>query len=405
MAVFEDLKIVDFSWSIVGPMTSRYFADWGATVIRVESEKYPDAVRSSPPFKDGIPGPDRSSYYSNYNINKYGITLNLRNPDAVSVARRLIKWADILLESFRPGTMKKWGLDYNSIKELNTGIIYVSSSMLGQTGPYKDFPGYGSHGASIAGFNGVTGWPDRPPVLPSPAYTDIVAPRFLVVSIIEALFNQKKTGKGRYIDQSQVEAGLQFLTTEILDYGVNKRTANRNGNRDAHAAPHGAYPCAGEDRWCTISVKSDYEWKALCEAMNRPDLAQNLKFSSQSFRKMNETEIDILIGEWTKRFSPEEVMAMLQHKGVPAGIVERAADMHNDTHLKYRNHFPVIDHPFIGQHSTEALAIRLSNTPATIRFRGPYLGEHNEFVCINILGISDEEFIHLVESGAFSQDS
>jgi len=398
---FKGLKVVEFTWYTVGPRAVRYFADHGATVVKVESPVRFDGGRANPPYKDEVAEVNRSGWFSLFNANKYGMTLDLNKEVGVALAKRLIEWADILVESYRPGVMKKWGLDYDSVKDLNPGLIYASTCMLGQTGPNRHYAGFGHHAAALAGFDDITGWPDRMPSCVFWAYTDHVAPQFLVDAIVMALLQRRKTGKGQYIDQSQNESAVQFLAPAFLDYVVNGRVTARDGNHDPNAAPHNAYRCAGEDRWCTIAVFNDEEWKSFCKVIGQPMLIEAPMFATLMHRKENEAELDQLVEEWTSKLPAETVMEKLQQAGVAAGIVETAEDMHHDPQLKHRNHFLTFDHPVIGPHPVDALPPKLSKTPARQYMPPPCLGEHNAHVCTDILGMSDEEFVALMAEGVF----
>lgn len=401
MEVFKALKIADFSWTGVGPAATRYFADHGATVVKIENNDHPDILRVSAPFKDDVAGIDRGSYWANYNSNKLGVTLELNTPGGNAIAKKVIQWADIFVESFTPGVIKRWGLDYESIRDSNPALIYASTSQMGQTGPHSQYSGFGLQAAAIAGFADITGWPDLAPDTPFLSYTDFVAHRYLIISLIVALFHRKKTGKGQYIDQSQTESGLQFLIPPLLDLQINKKTVTRNGNRDPHAAPHGAFRCAGEDRWCVIAVFDEEQWQTLCTTMGKPELAHDPRFCTLCMRKENEDKLESIIEEWTIHLPAKTVMNTLQKAGVAAGLVETAEDMHNDPQLKHRNHFWVYGHPVIGSHTVEAPAFQLSKTPAKKYMRAPCMGEHNEYVCTQILKMSDEEFLEMLASGAF----
>jgi crotonobetainyl-CoA:carnitine CoA-transferase CaiB-like acyl-CoA transferase len=399
--VFNGIKIADFSWNIVGPLSARYFADHGATVVKVESTQRPDTCRITAPFKDNTPGVNRGTFFCNYNINKYSMTLNLDKAEGISVAKRLISWADVFWESFSPGNMKKWGLDYDSVKDLNPGLVYASSSMMGQTGPYHTYAGYGVHASAISGFDDIAGWPDRGPSGVFSSYTDFIAPHSLITAILVALFQRKRTGKGQYLDHSQLEASVQFSSAALLDYAINKRIRTRDGNRDPYAAPHNAYLCAGEDRWCTIAVYTDEEWQAFCRVIGQPALMKDPKFATLSKRKENEDELDHLIEEWTRKLPDETVMDMMQRAGIASGVVRTAEGMHRDAQFKHRNHFWIFDHPVIGPHTVDALPIRRSKTPAKAALRAPCLGEHNEFVCSELLGLSNDDYVTLKQAGAF----
>jgi len=223
--VFEGIKVADFSWVGVGPETARELAEHGATVIRIESHRTPDILRLAAPFKDFKPGIDRSAFGMCYNTNKLGMSLDLNKPKGREVARRLVMWADIITDGMTTGTMAKWGLDYESVKKIKPDIIYYSTNQPGQYGPYSRFAGYGSQGAAIAGMYSVTGWPDRGPAYIYGAYTDFISPFFLVCALVAALDYRRRTGKGMYLDQSQWEAGANFLGPIILDYAVNQSSA------------------------------------------------------------------------------------------------------------------------------------------------------------------------------------
>ena len=401
MRALDGLKVVDFSWNITGPTTVRYLADHGATVVRIESPEHPDNVRFKRPYKDEVVGVNRSGYFVNYNINKYGVTFDLKNVRGLELAKRLIGWADILVESFRPGVMKRWGLDYDSAKRLNPSLIYASTSQLGQTGPHRDYAGFGIQAAAIAGFDYVTGWYDRMPSGVFESYTDSIAPRFLIAAIMVALLQRRETGEGQYIEQAQLEAAVHFLAPALLDYSVNKRVKMRDGNRDPYAAPNGAYRCAGEDRWCVISVSTDEEWQSFCKVMGKSMLITDERFATLKLRKENEDELDRLVEEWTSKLSAEKVMNLLQKAGVAAGVVEKAQEMHNDIQLQHRKHYVVLDHPVIGQCTVDALPFRLSATPAEHRLPAPCLGQHNAYVCIELLNLRGDEFAKMAEAGAF----
>jgi len=397
----EGLKVLDFTWVAAGPIVGLYLAHHGATVIHVESTHRPDILRTAAPYKDNIPGLNRSGDWDAYHSNKLGMGLNLGHPKGVEVAKRLVIWSDIVAENFAPGIMKKLGLSYDDLKNLKPDIIMASTSNLGQTGPEALQPGYGTMLVSYAGFTSLTGWPDRTSVKPYGAYTDFVAPRFLVTALLAALDYHRRTGKGQYLDMSQLEAGAQCLAPALMDYAVNGRIWTRMGNECPYAAPHGAYSCQGDDRWCAIAVFNDEEWDALCQIMGNPDWTKKPEFATLLGRKKNEEELNERIGEWTKNFSAEKIVEKLQAVGIRAGVVKNAADVQDDPQLAYRHYFWQLEHPEIGLHSYEGPGFILSKTPAEIKSPSSLLGEHTEYVCREILGMSDEEFIDLLGQGVF----
>jgi crotonobetainyl-CoA:carnitine CoA-transferase CaiB-like acyl-CoA transferase len=318
--IFEGLKVADFSWVVVVPLTIRYLADHGATVIKIESRNRPDILRSFPPYKDNIQDGDHNVFSTNYNCNKYGITLNMNHPRARDIARRIISWSDVVAESYLPGIMESWGLSYEDIVEFKPDVIMISSTMQGHTGPRKMLTGYGLHLASLSGFTALMGWPDRSPAVPYGAYTDFVAPKFGVASIVAALLHRRRTGKGQYLDVSQHEAGLQFIAPSILDYQANGRDLQRRGNRDDIGAPHGVYPTKGDDNWIAISVFTDDQWHELSQLIEDKALIELEAFSTFEGRKVNEDELDRKISQWTAHYDSRALMEMLQSKGIPAGV-------------------------------------------------------------------------------------
>jgi len=399
--VFAGLKVLDFSWAIAAPWTVKYLADHGAVVVHVESSTRVDIIRAGPPFKDGKPGIDSSVYWANYHCNKYGLSLNMKHPRSLDLIKKLTSWADVVVENFAPGVMQRWALSYEELKEVKSDIIMLSSSQFGQTGPLATMPGTGIQLTSYAGFNHLTGWEDRDPCVLYGGYTDCPAARFGAIAIIAALLYRQRTGKGMYIDLSQYESGLHLLSPVLMDCQVNGRIAARKGNRHPLAAPHGIYPCRGDDSWCALAIFSEAQWKALGSAMGNPEWSKEIRFSTFPDRKSNEDELDKLISEWTVTLTAEEVMYKLQEAGVAAGVAQKSEQLYNDPQLKHRGYFWEVDHPVIGRHLLESQAFQLPKSPRKLRMPSPCMGEHNEYVCREILKLPDEEFVELLSEGVF----
>ncbi|MDO8673358.1 MAG: CoA transferase, partial [Dehalococcoidia bacterium] len=397
--VFEGLKVLDFCWVAAGPTTTKLLVDHGATVIRVESSHRPDTLRLASPFKDSLPGINRSGYYASFNNDKLSLALNLQQPKAIEIARKLVGWADIVAESYSPGAMSRMGLDYESLLRIKPDLIMFSTSQQGQTGPHAGIAGYGTQLVSLAGFTWLGGWPDRVPVGPQGAYTDTTAPAVGATAIAAALDYKRRTGKGMHIDLSHYESAANFIAPVLLDYMVNGRIQHAQGNRCPEAAPHGVFHCKGEERWCNIAVFNEEEWLALRGEMGNPDWAGKPEFASFDLRKLNEDELEKQIAIWTADQIAEEVMLRLQGAGVPAGVVQNSEDLHNDPQLAHRNFLRVLDHSEIGKHSYEALPFKLSKTPAELKKAAPCLGDDTEYVCTQILGLSDEEVVQLIADG------
>ena len=394
----EGINVIDLGWNITGPLTAKILADCGATVVEIESEKRLDPLRTMGPFKDGESGLNRCGNFNLWNTCKLGVTLDLSNPKGIETAKRFINWADVVIDNFAGGVMKKMGLGYDELKTKRPDIIMLSSTMQGQEGPFSKHPGTGHQLTGLSGFNHIAGWPDRePPYIGS--YTDFPAPRLNALAILAALDYRDRTGKGQFIDMSQLENGIHFMAPVLLDWAVNKKIAERMGNAHEQAAPHNAYPCKGDDRWCTIAVFTDKEWASFCRVIGNPPWTKDLKFSSQKSRKSNEKELDAWIEKWTSRHTDRKVMELMQAAGVAAGVVQTGEDiLEHDPQLKHRGFFWELDHPEIGKYHAPRPAFLLSKAPYR-PFRAPLIGEHNDYALREILGMDDEEIAELVIAG------
>lgn len=399
--VFQNVKVLEFGQIVAGPLISTYLTDYGAEVVHVESHKRPDQYRLYPPFKDNKPGINRGLDFAIYSHNKYGVTLNLRHPKGIEVAKRLLKdWANVVTENFTPGVMKRLGLDYEELRRIKPDLIMLSSCNLGQTGPYATHPGMGSHLTHLSGFTNMSGWPDRDPLILYGPYIDFIGVVYGTIALTAALDYRRRTGKGQHIDVAQLEGGVQFLAPTLLDYKVNNRVQERKGNRCDYAAPHGAYPCQGEDRWCVIAVFTDEEWQSLRKAIGEPDWVKDPKFATLLGRKRNEEELDRLIGEWTSKLTAEKVMTKLQSVGVESAVVKNPKEMYEDPHLQ-EYLWAEMDHAEIGKYHLQVPSFKLSKVPIQLRMPGPLLGEHNEYVYMNLAGLTQEEYKQLEKEGVF----
>jgi benzylsuccinate CoA-transferase BbsF subunit len=396
----DGVRIADFSWAAATPIATRMLADHGATVVRVESKSHVDTVRITGPFRNNEPGINKSGFYADFNSSKYGLALDMKQPSAHAIARRLIEWADVVVESFTPRVMAGWHLAYADIVKWKPEVIMLSSCMQGQTGPYRDYPGFGGQGAALAGLHYVTGWPDRVAAGPKGAYTDGIAPRFVASSILAALEYSARTGRGQHIDFAQVEAAISgFIATEVLDYTVNGNVATSDGNRSPHCAPHGCFACNGEDRWITIAIESDAQWVALRNAMGDPEWASDSKFQNLEGRLAFQDDIEREIEAWTRQHDAFDLADQFQACGIPAAPVQDAVDLFNDTQLAHRGHFRALDHVEMGTVSYNGPAHLLSETPAVLRWAAPCLGEHTTQVLKEFLGYSDDEIAKFTDLG------
>jgi benzylsuccinate CoA-transferase BbsF subunit len=397
-SVFKGINIAEFTIFGLGPVTGKFFSHYGATVVRVESSLRPDPTRMWPPFAKDKPGLNRGTFWAHMNTSKRSVCLNLKHPKSASVTKRLIEWSDIVIENFTPGVAESWGLSYEELKKIKPEIIMIRISNLGHTGPYLTQRGTGSSLQGLAGFTNLTGWSDRDPAFPYGAISDQYPPPLAAASAVAALLYRRRTGEGQYIDLSQLECSIPFLGPHVLDYVVNGRISSRVGNRSSCAAPHGAYRCKGDDRWCAIAVFTEEEWGNFCKALGNPPWTTEPRFREFQKRKENEDELDKLVEEWTLQKDAEEVMTQMQAAGVAAGVVENPKDMLSDPQLIHRNHFPKVNHPEIGSYVARNDAFRFSRTQSDIK-RAPCLGEDNEIIYKEQLGISEEEYVNLILEG------
>ena len=400
--VFSGLKILAFCWAVVGPLTMKFFADHGATVIRVETSKRPCTMRTSAPYKDNKPGLNRGGYFNYFNSNILSLSLNMQMPEAIDIAKKLVAECDVFMENYTPGNMEKWGLDYEELKKIKPDVIMLRQSGYGSWGPYSKLPAFGMVLTPIAGLPNYIGWPGKEPLpVGVSAYTDCISPRFATAALIAALDYRKRTGKGQMLDLSQFETAIYFLAPGLLEYISSGREPERIGNGSPYVAPHSVYSCKGDDRWCTIAVHNDEEWQRLCSEIGHPEYIDDPRFDTMANRKENEEELNRIIESWTAGFTAEEVMARLQATGVPAGVVENCSDTYNDPQLKRRNIYWEMEHSETGTFTHLGQSFQLSKTPAKAYSPSPLLGEHTEYVCSEILGMSDEEFVDLMQKGVF----
>jgi benzylsuccinate CoA-transferase BbsF subunit len=389
--------IVEFGSGAAGPIAARYFADAGATVIRVESKTRPDFLRN---YSEA--GPDASLFFAGLNAGKLGLTLNMKDPRGVDIAKRLIMQADAVSENFAPKAMKGFGLDYATLAADKPDLVMVSACLQGQTGPHKDYPGFGGQGAALSGYNFLTGWPDRAPLGPAGTITDSLAPRYVAAALAAGLLHRRATGHGVHLDLAQVESALFTLGPWLLDYAVNGHVYGRDGNRSDRAAPHGAFQAADDgevsDRWVALAVWDDEEWARFAKVVGIDDDG----FATFAQRKEREDELESLVTAWTQTRPAAETAQLLQSEGLDAHPVNDWADVHTDPHLVHRKHFVPLQHPVIGEHLYEESGFRLGQSDFHVRGPGPTLGQHNEQLLTELLGMTRTEIDDLAGDGVLS---
>jgi benzylsuccinate CoA-transferase BbsF subunit len=344
------------------------------------------------------PTMNNCGYYNWLNRNKLGVTLDLTTPKGSELCKEILKICDAVLENYSRGIMERFGLDYESVKKVNPEIIYVAMTALGSDGPYKDYVMFGRPQVYMSGIAHVTGYPDQPPHPINISWGDPVAGHHAMFAMLSALHYRKKTGKGQMIELSQWEGMIGISPESIMDYTLNGRIRERQANRHEFMAPHNVYRCAGGDhRWVAIGVGSDEEWDALCGVMGNPDWTKDEKFEDGLNRWKNQEELDTHIEEWTMGYTHYEVAEMLQKVGVASFPSLSNRGLVEDPHLDARDFFEEWDHPEIGKRTYDGLLWKMSKTPGSIRHRAPLVGEHNNYVFGELLGMPQEEIDRLVE--------
>jgi len=395
-APLAGVRVVDFTWAWAGPYAALLLALLGAEVIKVESRRRLDHTRlRSLMTGPTMGGPDHSAVFNDINLNKLSITLNLGRPEAVGIARELVKVSDVVIQNMRPGVMDRLGLGYEALKETRPDIIMLSSSAVGTTGPEQGYVGYAPNFAALSGLAYITGHPDGPPSTLTGAIDTRVGTT-AAFAILAALYYRRRTGRGQHIDLSSSEAIGCLAGDVFMDYTMNGRVRERSGNRDEVMAPHGCYPCQGEDRWVTIAVATEEEWRAFCKAVERPEWGSDARFADAASRRRHEAELDSLISEWTRWHTDYDVMRILQDVGVASAPTFSGRSIPQDPHCRERGIFVEVEHPVLGRRVVVGPPWRLSGTPACTPRAAPLLGEHNRYVLDELLGISQEEIERLV---------
>jgi len=394
------VKVLDLAWVVAGPLIGRSLADYGATVVRIDSSKRIETARMMGPFPGGTVDPQQSTLYENCNAGKLGLSLDLRLEAAREVVRDLAAWADIAVESFTPGQMAKWGLGFDQFYARNPRLIMVSTSLMGQSGPWTAYSGYGNHGAAISGFQNIVGPEGGPPVGPFGPYTDYVAPRFGLMATLAALDHVRRTGRGCHLDVSQSEAGVQLLAPQIAEYSVTGRVQSGAGNRDEAMAPHGIFLAEGWDSWVAIAARTDAEWAALARLIGGQAL--DSRFARLAGRKGDEDTLEAVVGAWTASRPAAEIETALQAIGVPVHLAVATEDFMADPQLNARGHFVRLPHPLMGEAVIEASRYRLSETPARYERAAPVYGRDNAHVLEEILGYDPTRIAALSADGVLA---
>lgn len=399
MKVFDGLRVIDLTWGVFGPTCLTQFSLMGAEVIKVETRNHPDFVRVQPaPAGLGktYSGLNQCPSFNDQNFNKLSITLDVATPKGIELMTRLIKISDVFAQGFTPGVTQKLGFDYETVRKIKPDIIYLSVSAFGDEGPESRNMGYAPLFAAYAGWGDLTGYPDGPPS--EIRVTGDSANSYLaLVHLLAALIWRQKSGKGQYLDYSAAEGIATYIGESIVEYSMTGRVPQRNANLDSIMAPHNCYRCEGDDQWISIVISTEEEWKAFCKAIGRAGLVEDEKFNSAYKRWCNQKKLDAIVEEWTINHTKYEVMDILQKVGVAAIASFTNKDLLEDPHCQERGLYGVVEHPETGARLVLRPTWRLSVTPSEITRHSPLIGQDNEYVFQELLGLSGEEMGKLVD--------
>jgi crotonobetainyl-CoA:carnitine CoA-transferase CaiB-like acyl-CoA transferase len=391
-APLEGIRVISFGTGAVIPDFGKILGEFGADVIKIESKENLDFMRTIGFDINNIPG------FNESNRNKRSFGVNLKTQKGKKLVRQLIKKTDIIGENFRGGVMASLGFGYNSVRRIKPDIIYISSQGFGAGGPYSDYQAYGPMLAAASGVLHLWAHPDDPyPVGSNVPLPDHIASKQAVVAVIAALDYRRRTGKGQFIDMSQVEVAASLIGEFCLEYTVNGRVPKAMGNRSLYAAPYGCYRCKGDDQWCAISVFTNDEWQGFCNAIGNPGWTKDPKFADTVSRLRNVDELDRLVEEWTIERDPHEVMNTLQAAGVAAGVAQRSIDTINDPQLKWLGAIIEVDHPVAGKRLYPGIPFKISNMTLRPSTAAPLLGQHTEEICRELLQMSEGDISRLKE--------
>ena len=393
------IRVADFSASWAGPHCVGLLAFMGAEVIKVESSAKLDLARYYPPFKDNNPGPDTAMWFAQMHRNSLSVTLNLRTPEGVKLASRLVSISDVMLENFRAGVADRLGLGYKELVKTNPQLIMAALSGFGAYGPRSRWVTYGMHVSNISGLMTSVGYPGAEAVSDWVEMPDPSSGVAGASAVLAALHYRLRTGKGQHIDLSEEETVIGFQPEKLMDYEINGRESERMGNKHPSMSPHGVYRCAGDDEWISIAVESEEEWVRLCSVIGREELARDEGFSTVAGRKENEAALDEIVEGWTLGRSKVEAMNALQRAGLGAMATLTNADLYHDEHLAARGFFAWDEHPTQGRARMPAQPWKMSGTPIAMTRPGPKIGEHNGYVLEELLGLSRQEVKELEGRG------
>jgi crotonobetainyl-CoA:carnitine CoA-transferase CaiB-like acyl-CoA transferase len=404
----EHIRICDFTGQLAGAGATKALAAFGAEVIRVEDPVRKgrwDILRGAPPFVDKRRGVDMGGGFNNHNTEKYGVTINLKVERGRELLTDLIRHCDVVTENFAAGVMDRLGFGWEELRRIRPDIIYVSNCGFGHSGPYEPYKTWGPIVQAVSGLTFTSGLPGREPAGWGYSYMDHTGGYYMAIAILMALVSRERTGEGQWVDLACTEAGASLNGPAILDYSVNGRPMRREGSPDSNRdnwpamSPHGVYPSRGEDRWVAIACRDDMDWQALSDVIGAP-WAQERRFATRAGRLAERDALDSMLADWTRERDPHEAARALVEVGVPASAVQSPEErIDKDPNTAAWHLFPTAVHREMGPVRVDGLGVHLSRTDWSIERGAPCLGEHNEKVFHELLGLSKDEIAELTEAG------
>ena len=405
----KNYRILDLSRIWAGPYCTKLLADMGAEVIKMESLSVYDShrgpvapARGIAAYPDGEPGEEpwnRNGWFNCLHFSKYGVTLELTSPEGRAVFEKLVSITDVLIENFRQGSLARLGYDYQALRKSRPDLIYVSMPAFGNDGPWQSYLAYGIGQEQLSGMAHMTGYAGEGPMKSGINHGDPITGSHAAGVGLAALRHRRRTGQGMFIDVSQQESAVSLIGAEVLAYQISGEEPERKGNHSSRVAPHNAYACLGDDRWITIAVANDRQWRALADLVAGFDLGSDPRFSTNENRLENQDKLDRIISGWTASQDAFQLADRLQEIGVPSSPVLRGPDLLDDAHYKERGTFVAVDHPHVGMRWYPGISWKMSATPGQIRWASPALGQHNRQVYGQLLGLSEEEIAGLEDTG------
>ncbi len=405
----KNYRVLDLSRIWAGPYCTKLFADMGAEIIKMESLSVYDShrgpvnpARGIAAYPDAEPGEEpwnRNGWFNCLHMSKYGVTLELTEPEGRRVFEQLVSISDVVIENFRQGSLERLGYTYEELRKHRPDLIYVSMPAFGNTGPWKGYLGYGIGQEQLSGMAHMTGYRGEGPMKSGINHGDPITGSHAAGVLMAALRHRRKTGKGMFIDVSQQESSVALMGPEVLAYQMTGQEPERLGNRSRWYAPANSYPCAGDDRWVTIAATNDKQWQSLAQAMDAAGMANDPRFATPEKRRENHDDLDAVISEWTIGQEASKITQKLQDAGVPAGPVLRGPDLLQDAHYKDRGTFVTVDHPQVGPKQYPGIPWKMSKTPGKVRWPSPTLGQHNRDVYGELLALTGTEIDQLEQTG------